>query len=53
MSVDDVIGAVADVVEELGVMHNTYFIYTSDHGYSFGELNLEWDKRNVYEFDTR
>jgi arylsulfatase A-like enzyme len=25
----------------------------SDHGYSLGELNLNWDKRNVYDFDTR
>jgi hypothetical protein len=24
-----------------------------DHGYSLGELNLNWDKRNVYDFDTR
>ena len=22
-------------------------------GYSLGELNLNWDKRNVYDFDTR
>ena len=24
-----------------------------DHGYSLGELNLNWDKRNVYDFDIR
>lgn len=27
--------------------------FTSDHGYSLGELNLNWDKRNVYEFDVK
>ena len=53
MSVDDIIGEAVAVVEEAGAMDNTYFIYSSDHGYSFGELNLAWDKRNVYEFDVR
>jgi len=53
MSVDDVIKAVIDVTEELGVLNNTYFFYTSDHGFQLGELNLPFDKRNVYEFDIR
>ena len=34
LSVDDVIGSVLDLVEELGQMNATYFLYTSDHGYS-------------------
>ena len=53
MSVDDIVGDAVAVVEDAGQMDNTYFIYSSDHGYSFGELNLAWDKRNVYEFDVR
>lgn len=53
MSVDDVIQAVIDVTDELGVLHNTYFFYSSDHGFQLGELNLPFDKRNVYEFDVR
>jgi N-acetylglucosamine-6-sulfatase len=32
---------------------NSYFIYSSDHGFQLGELNLPQDKRNVYEFDTK
>ena len=53
MSVDDVVEALVATVEDLGLLNNTYFIYSSDHGYSVGELNLNWDKRNVYDFDTR
>lgn len=53
MSVDDVISEVVDLARELGIEHNTYFMFSSDRGYSFGELNFEWDKRNVYEFDTK
>jgi N-acetylglucosamine-6-sulfatase len=53
MSVDDVIQDVADTIESLGLMDSTYFLYTSDHGYQLGELNMPQDKRNVYEFDVK
>jgi len=53
MSVDDLIEGVFQAVEDAGVMHNTYFFYSSDHGFQLGELNLPFDKRNVYEFDTK
>ena len=53
LSVDDIIGDLYALLDELDVRKNTYVIYTSDHGYSLGELNLNWDKRNVYDFDTR
>eukprot|EP00039_Didymoeca_costata_P011721 m.165843 g.165843 ORF g.165843 m.165843 type:complete len:551 (+) comp15267_c0_seq3:46-1698(+) len=53
MSVDDVISDVLTLSDELGVTDNTYFIYSSDHGFQLGELNLPYDKRNVYEFDTK
>ena len=33
MSVDDVIGDVIDLCEELKVADNTYFLYSSDHGF--------------------
>jgi N-acetylglucosamine-6-sulfatase len=52
LSVDDVISQVVELVEELQP-NKTYYIFTSDHGYSLGELNLNWDKRNVYDWDTR
>ena len=55
LSVDDIISDTLSLVTSLGpaVLDNTYFIYSSDHGYSLGELNLNWDKRNVYDWDTR
>mmetsp|Transcript_146131 Transcript_146131/g.207128 ORF Transcript_146131/g.207128 Transcript_146131/m.207128 type:complete len:535 (+) Transcript_146131:75-1679(+) len=53
MSVDDLIDAVFRLTDELGVTDNTYFLYSSDHGFQMGELNLPQDKRNVYEFDTK
>lgn len=53
LSVDDIVRGVFDLLDELRLANNTYVIYTSDHGYSLGELNLNWDKRNVYDFDTR
>ena len=49
LSVDDVVAAIAGAVDKAGATSHTFFVYTSDHGYSLGELNLNWDKRNVYE----
>eukprot|EP00658_Telonema_sp_P-2_P079456 TRINITY_DN7683_c0_g1_i12.p1 TRINITY_DN7683_c0_g1~~TRINITY_DN7683_c0_g1_i12.p1 ORF type:complete len:451 (+),score=97.42 TRINITY_DN7683_c0_g1_i12:219-1571(+) len=53
MSVDDLIGAVIDHCHNLGVLDNTYFFYTSDHGFQLGQFNIPMDKRNVYDWDTR
>ena len=53
MSVDDVIGDVIDLCEELKVADNTYFLYSSDHGFQLGEFNIAMDKRNVYDWNTR
>eukprot|EP00040_Diaphanoeca_grandis_P039932 m.260648 g.260648 ORF g.260648 m.260648 type:complete len:521 (-) comp40388_c0_seq1:488-2050(-) len=53
MSVDDIIREVFAAVENMGLMDNTYFLYSSDHGFQLGELNLPMDKRNVYDFDIR
>ena len=32
-SVDDLIAAVVDTVDKAGALDNTYFLYSSDHGY--------------------
>eukprot|EP01060_Flectonema_neradi_P023355 TRINITY_DN315_c0_g2_i5.p1 TRINITY_DN315_c0_g2~~TRINITY_DN315_c0_g2_i5.p1 ORF type:complete len:524 (+),score=126.69 TRINITY_DN315_c0_g2_i5:42-1574(+) len=53
LSVDDVISATHQLCVDLGIEERTYFIYSSDHGYQLGELNLSMDKRNVYEFDIK
>ena len=47
MSVDDVIEAVMGEVEAAGVMNNTYFFYSSDHGFQLGEFNILIDKRQT------
>ena len=46
-------GAVYALNKRLGVHDNTFYIYSSDHGFQLGELNLPQDKRNVYEFDIK
>jgi N-acetylglucosamine-6-sulfatase len=53
MSVDDVIGDVIGVVDELGLSDSTYFMYSSDHGFQLGQFNIPMDKRHVYEWDTK
>jgi len=53
MSVDDVIADVIALCERLGVVDNTYFFFSSDHGFQLGEFNILMDKRQVYDFDTR
>lgn len=32
LGVDELVGDIADLVNELGQLDNTYFIYTADHG---------------------
>jgi len=53
MSVDDLIGSVIDACTALGVMDNTYFFYSSDHGFQLGQFNIPMDKRQPYDWDTR
>ena len=53
MSVDDVISEVIGTVEKLGMLDNTYFFYSSDHGFQLGQFNIPMDKRHVYEWDTK
>jgi N-acetylglucosamine-6-sulfatase len=51
MSVDDVVGAVFAATKRLGVHDNTFYIYSSDHGFQLGELNLPQDKRTMLVFE--
>ena len=32
-SVDDLVAAIYQQIEDMGLINNTYFFYTSDHGY--------------------
>ena len=45
---DEQVGAVMKIVEELGLLANTRIIYTSDHGELFGAQGL-FGKKSLYE----
>eukprot|EP00039_Didymoeca_costata_P016148 m.285816 g.285816 ORF g.285816 m.285816 type:complete len:386 (-) comp16343_c0_seq12:1048-2205(-) len=53
MSVDDVIADVIQTCKDIGVDDNTYYFYSSDHGFQLGEFNILMDKRHVYEWDIK
>lgn len=52
-AVDDLVEALVETVDAHGQLDETYFFFTSDHGFHLGQLNLLWDKRRAYDFDTR
>ena len=50
--VDDNVGRLLDVLDELGVAEDTVVVYSSDNGYFLGERGLG-DKRALYEEGIR
>jgi len=53
LSIDDAIVGVHKTIEDLGLIDNTYFFVTSDHGYNLGQHRLPSCKLNVYDHDIR
>jgi len=53
LSVEDMIREIYTLVDELGAMDRTIFLYTSDHGFHMGQHNMAADKREPYETDIR
>ena len=51
LSVDDIITDVYSLLEASNVLQNTYWIYTSDHGYNLGNFRLPVEKFHVLEQD--
>eukprot|EP01060_Flectonema_neradi_P037645 TRINITY_DN763_c0_g2_i1.p1 TRINITY_DN763_c0_g2~~TRINITY_DN763_c0_g2_i1.p1 ORF type:complete len:532 (+),score=69.66 TRINITY_DN763_c0_g2_i1:45-1640(+) len=52
-SVDDLLTVLFNKVEDMGEMDNTFFVYTSDHGYKFGQWRVGVSKEHPYETDIR
>lgn len=49
MAVDEGLGALIKTLEELGALDNTIIVFTSDHGYWYGEHCLDEERRLAYE----
>ncbi|MEM1249532.1 MAG: sulfatase [Acidobacteriota bacterium] len=52
LAVDESVGRLVAALEEQGLMESTYFVFTSDNGFQFGEHGLI-DKRTMYEASIR
>ncbi|KAN0065354.1 hypothetical protein ACQY0O_001190 [Thecaphora frezii] len=52
-AVDELIGAIVDRADQLGLLHNTYIVYSSDNGYSIGSHRRQAGKTLGYEDDIR
>eukprot|EP00051_Salpingoeca_urceolata_P011377 m.140865 g.140865 ORF g.140865 m.140865 type:complete len:499 (-) comp17095_c1_seq8:32-1528(-) len=53
LSVDDITRALYAEIASAGRLNDTYFVWTSDHGFHLGEFRLGAAKRQVYETDIR
>lgn len=53
MSVDDSYSQIHAAIEELGLLNNTYFLITSDHGYNLGHHRLPSNKFLLYDHSLR
>lgn len=53
LSVDDLMMDVVSLLTNYSAMENTYFIWSSDHGYKLGQFCLPREKHQPYENDIR
>lgn len=53
LSVDDMVEAVVQSLQEKGFLDNTYVFYTSDNGFHLGQNGQVYDKRQPYDTDIR
>jgi len=53
LSVDDLVEQVVTLLQQTNVLDNTYFLYTSDHGYNLGQFRLPSGKFQVYDHNIR
>src|SRR5258708_30529288 len=52
-SVDEGIGRIWSVLQKSGQLDNTFFVFTSDEGYFYGEFGLSYERRLAYEESAR
>jgi len=52
-SVDEGIGRIWNVLQKSGQLDNTFFVFTSDEGYFYGEHGLSYERRLAYEESAR
>ncbi|KAI0403695.1 arylsulfatase-like protein [Xylaria palmicola] len=50
-SVDEIVDRVVRSLENLGILENTYLIYTTDNGYHIGQHRLQPSKQSSFEED--
>jgi N-acetylglucosamine-6-sulfatase len=53
LGVDDSLGRILGVLERKGVLNDTMVVFTSDHGYFYGEHGLNEERRLAYEETIR
>ena len=49
MAVDESLGTILKALEDKGELNNTVVVFTSDHGYWYGEHCLDLERRLAYE----
>lgn len=49
MAVEDGVGQIFQALEETGALESTLIVFTSDHGYFYGEHGLSVERRLAYE----
>ena len=49
MAVDEGLGRIFEALEKKGILDNTVVVFTSDHGYWYGEHGLDEERRLAYE----
>ncbi|HEX9707129.1 MAG TPA: sulfatase [Steroidobacteraceae bacterium] len=53
LGVDESLGRIVNALDELGELDDTVVIFTSDHGYFYGEHGLDEERRLAYEETAR
>jgi len=53
LGVDESLGRILQTLGDLGVLDDTVVIFTSDHGYFYGEHGLDEERRLAYEETAR